>query len=331
MDADKISIIIPVYNESENLPLLKERLEHVLAVMEDCDYQIMFVDDGSRDGSLEILRAMAAADERIRYLSLSRNFGHQNALKAGLEHATGDCTIMMDADLQHPPEQIPTMIESWRNGSEIVNMIRRDDHTPTFKRWTAALFYFLINQISEFRIRPGASDFRLLDRRVVDALVELGERTLFYRGLIPWLGFRQCDIEYMPAPRAHGTPKYDMRRMMLLALNGIISSSVQPLRFATMLGLAMSFCAMLYVAYAVTIKVVFGTAVPGWTSLLVGVTLLGGVQLVMLGILGEYLGKVLLEVKGRPSYIVREESGAAIARSPVASLQARVGELRSLP
>jgi dolichol-phosphate mannosyltransferase len=331
MDAGKISIVVPIYNERENLPLLKERLDHVLGGLADYDHEILFVDDGSLDGSLDILRTMARRDEHVRYVSLSRNFGHQNALKAGLERATGDCTIMMDGDLQHPPEQIARMIERWRRGFEIVNMIRRDDRTPPFKRWTAALFYYLINAISDFRIRPGASDFRLLDRKVVDALDRLGERTLFYRGIVPWLGFRQCDIEYLPAPRARGKSKYDLRRMMVLALDGIISSSVQPLRLATMVGLAMSFLAMVYVVYATTIKLVLDIAIPGWTSLLVGVTLLGGVQLVMLGILGEYLGKVLLEVKGRPSYIVREDSEAATVRSPVAELQSRIVERRSLP
>jgi dolichol-phosphate mannosyltransferase len=328
--AGKISIVVPVYNERQNLAPLKARLDEVLAP--SADHEILFVDDGSLDDSLEILRSMASKDAHVRYLSLSRNFGHQNALKAGLERATGDCVIMMDGDLQHPPEQIPHMIERWRKGFEIVNMIRRDDATPPFKRYTAALFYGLINAISEFRIRPGASDFRLLDRKVVDALLRLGERTLFYRGIVPWIGFRQCDIEYLPAKRAHGSSKYNLRRMMLLALDGITSSSVQPLRFATVLGLGMSLLAMAYVVYAIAIKLVFGTAIAGWTSLLVGVTLLGGVQLVMLGILGEYLGKVLLEVKGRPSYIVREESGAvSAAQSPVAALQARIRESRSLP
>jgi polyisoprenyl-phosphate glycosyltransferase len=330
MDAGKISIVVPVYNERENLPLLEERLSRVLGGLADYDHEILFVDDGSRDGSLEILRSMALEDARVRYVSLSRNFGHQSALKAGLERATGDCAIMMDADLQHPPEQIVGMIERWRDGFEIVNMIRRDDRTPPFKRWTAALFYRLINAISDVQIRPGASDFRLLDRKVVDALNGLGERTLFYRGIVPWLGFRQCDIEYLPAPRAQGKSKYDLRRMMLLALDGIISSSTQPLRLATILGLAMSFLSLTYVIYAVAIKVIFSAAIPGWTSLLVGVTLLGGVQLVMLGILGEYLGKVLLEVKGRPSYLVREDSDT-IARSPVAALHARIVERQSLP
>ena len=324
----KISVVAPAFNEAENLPVLIDRLRSVLAPYDD--YEIVIVDDGSRDRSLEVLRALADEDGRVRFLSLSRNFGHQNALKAGLDHATGDCVIMLDADLQHPPELIPAMVERWREGFEVVNMIRRDDDTPAFKKWTAALFYRFVNAISDFKIRPGAADFRLLDRKVIDALNRLGERTLFFRGIIPWLGFRQCEIEYAPAARAHGSSKYDLSRMALLALDGIISSSTRPLRLSTILGLAMSTLAMLYAAYAVTVKLALGTAVSGWTSLLMGVMLLGGVQLVMLGIVGEYIGRILLETKGRPAYIVRERSEPA-AESPVARLQARLEGLRALP
>ena len=324
----KISIVVPAFNEAENIPVLVDRLHGIMARYPD--YEILVVDDGSRDRSLDVLRGLVDEDDRIRFLALSRNFGHQNALKAGLDHAQGDCVIMLDADMQHPPELIPGMIERWSEGFEIVNMIRRDENTPAFKRVTAALFYRFVNAISDFKIRPGASDFRLLDRKVVDVLKWLSERTLFFRGLIPWLGFRHCDIEYTPAVRAHGRSKYDLGRMMLLALDGIISSSTRPLRLSTLLGLGMSALAMLYAVYAVTVKLAFGTAVSGWASLLIGVMLLGGVQLVMLGIVGEYIGRVLLEIKGRPPYIVRERSGPP-AQNAVARLQARLNEFRALP
>jgi dolichol-phosphate mannosyltransferase len=324
----KISVVVPAFDEAENIPVLVDRLHGILTRYSD--YELLIIDDGSRDHSLDVLRRLSAEDDRICFLSLSRNFGHQNALKAGLDHAQGDCVIMLDADMQHPPVLIPSMIERWSDGFEIVNMIRRDENAPAFKRVTAALFYRFVNAISDFKIRPGASDFRLLDRKVVDVLRGLGERTLFFRGLVPWLGFRQCDIEYTPDARAHGRSKYDFGRMMLLALDGIISSSTRPLRLSTLLGLGMSILAMLYATYAVTVKLAFGTAVSGWASLLTGVMLLGGVQLVMLGILGEYIGRVLLEIKGRPPYIVRERSEPS-GQNAVARLQARLGQFRALP
>ena len=303
-----ISVVIPAYNEAENLPVLKQRLAGVLEPYGD--FEVLFVDDGSRDRSIEILRSFNEADPRFAYVSLVRNFGHQNALKAGLDAALGDCVIMLDADLQHPPELIPEMIERWRQGFEVVNMIRRDDGTSAFKRLTSRCFYRLVNAISDYQIRSGAADFRLLDRKVVDAVVGLGERTLFLRGLIPWLGFRHCDIDYVPDARLHGSSQYSLRRMLALAVDGITASSIRPLRLSTVLGVVMSTLAMLYVGYALAIKLFVGTAISGWTSLLVGVMLMGGVQLMILGILGEYLGKVLVEIKGRPNYIVREKSQA---------------------
>lgn len=332
MSAGKISVVVPAYNEADNLPLLKDRLERALEPYDD--YEIIVVDDGSQDDSLAVLRNFAAQDERIRYVSLSRNFGHQNALKAGLDRAGGDCVITMDADLQHPPEHIAAMVARWTAGFEVVNMVRRDDNTPFFKRLTSRLFYRLVNAISDFEIRPGAADFRLLDRRVLDALAALEERTLFLRGTLPWLGFRQCDIDYMPDARAKGSSKYNFRRMAMLALDGITSSSIRPLRLSTVLGVVMAGLALIYATYAVIMKIYVGSVISGWASLLIGIMTFGGVQLIMLGILGEYLGKVLLEVKGRPNYIVREQSQARAqprARSPVAELQSRVAGSRLLP
>ncbi len=334
MDEAKISIVVPAYNEAGNLGALRARLEAVLRDRER--YEILFVDDGSQDGTLALLRDFAAEDTRIRFLSLSRNFGHQNALKAGLDNATGDCVITLDADLQHPPEIIPEMIERWKAGFEVVNTVRSDAGTPLFKRFTSRLFYRFLNFISDIEIRPGAADFRLLDRKVVLELVALGDRTLFLRGAVPWLGFRQCEIDYTPDKRASGEPKYNLRRMALLAIDGITSSSIRPLRLSTFVGAAMSGLATLYAGYALMTKLILGTAISGWASLLVGMMLLGGVQLLMLGIIGEYLGKVLLEVKGRPSYVVRERSEPAAkdearGQSPVAELQARLENPRALP
>jgi dolichol-phosphate mannosyltransferase len=313
---NKISVVVPAYNEAENLPVIKDKLGRILEPYGD--FEVLFVDDGSRDRSLEVLRGFCDADPRFTYLSLVRNFGHQSALKAGLDAAMGDCVIMLDADLQHPPELIPAMIERWRQGFEVVNMIRRQERTSAFKRLTSAYFYRLVNAISDYEIHPGAADFRLLDRKVVDAVVGLGERTLFLRGLIPWLGFRHCEIDYVPNDRLHGSSQYSLRRMLSLAVDGITASSIRPLRLSTFLGVTMSALAMVYVVYALAVKLFVGTAISGWTSLLVGVMLMGGVQLMILGILGEYLGKVLIEIKGRPNYIVRERGQARALRSSAA-------------
>ena len=334
MDEAKISIVVPAYNEAGNLAAMRARLEGVLRDREG--YEILFVDDGSQDETLALLRDFASEDARIRFLSLSRNFGHQSALKAGLDNATGDCVITLDADLQHPPEVIPEMIERWQAGFEVVNTVRADAGAPFFKHVTSGLFYRFLNFISDIEIRPGAADFRLLDRKVVRELVSLGDRTLFLRGAVPWLGFRQCDIDYTPDKRASGEPKYNLRRMALLAIDGITSSSIRPLRLSTFVGAIMSGFATLYAGYALMTKLILGTAISGWASLLVGMMLLGGVQLLMLGIIGEYLGKVLLEVKGRPSYVVRERSAPAEqdqsgGHSPVAELQARLEDPRALP
>ncbi len=333
MSEGKISVVVPAFNEADNLPLLKDRLTRALSQFDD--YEILIVDDGSQDRTVKILRDYAAADARIRFLSLSRNFGHQSALKAGLDRATGDCVISLDADMQHPPEYIAEMVERWRDGFEIVSMVRRDDpRTPAFKRLTSKLFYRLINAISDFEIRPGAADFRLLDRCVVDALATFEERTLFLRGTLPWLGFRQCDIEYPPEARAQGDSKYNLRRMLLLALDGITSSSTRPLRLSTYLGVIMAGLGTVYAGYALILRLFADSAISGWASLLVGIMTFGGIQLLMLGILGEYLGKVLLEVKGRPSYIVREQSEPrpqSVAESPVAAMQARLRASRMLP
>jgi dolichol-phosphate mannosyltransferase len=332
MSVEKVSVVVPAFNEAENLPLLLDRLTRALSPYDD--HEIVIVDDGSKDDTVKILRAYATKDARLRYISLSRNFGHQSALKAGLDSATGNCVICLDADLQHPPEHIGAMMQRWREGFEVVNMVRQDDpSTPLLKRVTAKLFYRFLNAISDFEIRPGTADFRLLDRRVVNALASLEERTLFLRGALPWLGFRQCYIDYVPESRAHGQTKYDLHRMLILALDGITSSSIRPLRLSTYLGLIMAGLGTIYASYALILKLFSGYAISGWASLLVAIMTFGGVQLLMLGIIGEYLGKVLVEVKHRPSYIVRERS-EALAKIPAASvaeMQERVSRSRVVP
>ncbi len=302
----RLSVIVPAYNEADGLQKFLVRLDSVLANFPDAE--IIVVDDGSTDATLDILRAAAAGDSRLQYLSLTRNFGHQTALRAGLECANGDAVITMDADLQHPPEQIPRMVERWRSGCEVVNMLREDDDTPFFKRITSTLFYRFINSISDYRVEPGSSDFRLLDRKVVAELNRLPERGVFLRGVIPWMGYRQCNFKYRPEPRHAGASKYSLRKMIGLGLAGVTSSSYRPLHLTTFMGVVMSLFAMLYAMYALGVKLFVGTAISGWTSLLLSIMLFGGVQLIMLGIIGEYLGRVLREVKGRPEFVVRESS-----------------------
>ena len=302
----KLCIVVPAFNEADNLPVLVERITKALTGIES--WQLLVVDDGSTDSTLEVMRRLAAENSSIKYLSFSRNFGHQAGLKAGLVHADADAEVLvtMDADLQHPPELIPSMLEQWRAGYPVVNMIRRETTRPGLKSLTSRWFYRLLGSISDVKISEGSSDFRLLDKSVLDVLRRLPEQSVFLRGIIPWTGFRHRDIYYEPDARNAGSTKFTLPRMMGLALAGVTSSSIKPLRLSTYLGVITSGAAMVYAIYALFIKFFAGTAVSGWTSLLIGIMLLGGVQLMMLGIIGEYVGQVLAETRGRPRYIVRE-------------------------
>lgn len=301
-----VSVVTPAHNEAQNIPGLLERLEEVLHDSED--WELIVVDDGSTDGTLDVVKALAGLMPKLRYLALTRNFGHQTALKAGLDHARGDCVITLDADLQHPPEMIPEMLRQWRAGYEVVNMLRAEASVPWFKRITSRFFYRLTNAISDYRIEPGSSDFRLLDQRVVAVLRGIEERNLFLRGLIPWLGFRQTHLTYEPANRSAGASKYTLREMMRLAMLGLTSSSLRPLHISTLIGAIMSILALVYAAYALWARFFAGTVITGWTSLLISILLIGGLQLLMLGIIGEYVGRSLTEIKSRPAYVLREHN-----------------------
>lgn len=301
-----ISVVIPAYNEEGNIAPLAEQLERVLQAYR---YEVLFVDDGSSDRTLEKIKAARKSNPCLHYLSLSRNFGHQNALKAGLDHSSGDCVITMDADLQHPPDEIPQMLEKWREGFEVVYTVRDDDHSlPFFKRKTARFFYNLINLISEVRVQEGTADFRLLDRSVVEVLKTMNECSPFYRGIVPWTGFRQTGLHYKPLQRHAGRSKYSLGRMIGFALSGLVSFSVIPLRLATLLGFAMAVTGFIVGLKAVIEYLFTDNTVPGWASTIVTVVLVGGVQLIILGIIGEYLGKLVMESKKRPHYIIRERS-----------------------
>ena len=299
----KVSVVIPCFNERDNLHVLYQQL---LEILQNYPFhEILFVDDGSMDDSLDIIKGLAKEDKNVRYISLSRNFGHQHALKAGLDHATGDCVISLDADLQHPPQLIPALLEKWQQGFDVVNTIRgKQQSLPLGKRLSSGMYYRLINSLSNVEIKPGAADFRLLDRKVVDVLKQFNENHLFLRGLIPWLGFRQTEIGFEPAERHAGKTKYSFIRMLRLALDGITSFSSRPLYLSIALGGIIAGLAFLYGIYALYMYLFTDATLPGWTSTTASVLFIGGIQLIMIGIIGIYLAKMFLENKRRPNYVI---------------------------
>jgi polyisoprenyl-phosphate glycosyltransferase len=306
MNHFKVSIVIPSFNEQENIRALIDRLIPILSKYHD--YEIMLVDDGSVDNTFGIIQSLSERNDKLKYLSFSRNFGHQMALKAGIDHATGDCIICMDADLQHPPELIDQMIQKWREGFEIVYTVREDgENISFFKRNTASLFYKFINSISNIKLERGVADFRLLDRSVADVLRGINESSLFIRGLISWVGFRQCSIKYLPDNRFSGQSKYSFKKMVSFALDGITSFSIKPLHLATLFGMVVSLSSFLYGIFAIYMYLFTDRVLSGWTSLIASVLFIGGIQLLMLGILGEYLGKLFIESKKRPIYIIKKK------------------------
>ena len=303
-----LSVVVPVFNEREVLDELHRRLEGALAGV---DYELLVVDDGSDDGTPEALEALAAADPRTRVITLSRNFGHQAAITAGLDHARGDVIVMLDADLQDPPELIPTMIDHWRRGSDVVYAVRTERAGETrAKLVTARWFYRLFSRLAQIDLTQNAGDFRLLDRRALEALNSMRERSRFLRGMTVWVGFTQTAVPYERAPRAAGETKYTPRRMFRFSLDAISSFSHVPLQVATALGFAVSAIAFLGIPVAIGLKLA-GQYVSGITTVLLAVLLIGGIQLITVGIIGEYLGRVYDEVKRRPLYIVKQRINVA--------------------
>lgn len=306
-----ISIILPCFNEEHNIEELYSRLTVVMKSIGD-KYELLFVDDGSTDNSLAKLMLLSELDEHVLVLELSRNFGHQPAICAGLDYSQGDAVIMLDADLQHPPELIPTLIQKWKEGYEIVYTIRKDfSDAYLFKKLSAKIFYKLINGLAKIDVPANSADFRLLDKVVVKQLRALKERTKFLRGLISWVGFKRYPIIYEAAPRFSGETKYSFGKMLRFAFDGITSFSSFPLHIATILGLIVSGVSFLYAAYAIYVRLFTQKAIPGWASVLVAVLFLGGVQLLSLGLIGEYLGRAFDELKARPAYIIRSVIGRA--------------------
>lgn len=305
MKNGKISVVIPVYDEEENIHVLYEKLRDVLRKVED--YEIIFVDDGSTDGTLKNIERLNKKDSKVKYLSFSRNFGHQIALKAGLDHASGDGVITMDGDLQHPPEYIVPMLKKWEEGYEAVYSIRSEDtYASFFKKTTSNFFYKILNTLSDVYIPPGGADFRLLDKKIVDLIKNMNEPSFFLRGIVPWLGFQQTSITYKVGKRLAGRTKYSARRMFLLALDGITSFSIKPLRIATFIGFVLAILSAIYGIYAIIIRVVYQIGIPGWASIVTTIVFMGGIQLMMLGVIGEYLGKLFIESKKRPLYLVKK-------------------------
>lgn len=304
-----ISIIVPCYNEAGNIRILCQKISEQMEKL-DVDYELFFVDDGSIDGTFEIIESMHKNNPKLKSIGFSRNFGHQAAIIAGLNYCKGDCVIMMDADLQHPPELIPEMVSKWENGYEIVNTIREDTNDESlFKRLTSKGFYKLINIISKTKIEAGSADFRLLDRKVIDSFKEIGEYSIFIRGMINWIGFNSIQIKYKPNERFSGTSKYSLRKMVSFALDGVTSFSSAPLQISMLFGLFISLLSFIYMTYALYINFFTDRALEGWTSTIISILFIGGIQLISIGILGEYISKIFYEVKRRPRYLISKKIG----------------------
>jgi glycosyltransferase involved in cell wall biosynthesis len=326
-----LSIVAPVYNEQE---LVQEFVARACAAAADYEFELVLVNDGSSDGTPALLDRIAAGDRRVRVIHLSRNFGHQAALTAGLEHAAGDVVAMLDADLQDPPELIRDMIAQWSQGADVVYAVRRQREGETaFKLATASWFYKLFDKLAQVDLEPNSGDFRLLDRRALDALLAMTERSRFLRGMTVWVGFNQTAVSYEREARPAGETKYTLRKMLRFSLDAITSFSHLPLQLATWAGLLSASVAFIAIPVVIVLRV-FDSYLPGFGSITIAILLLGGIQLIALGVIGEYVGRIYDEVKHRPLYIVRDERnrplspGAAATAGPVgrAGLAARETE-----
>jgi polyisoprenyl-phosphate glycosyltransferase len=304
----KLSVVLPVRDEAPVIPDLIPRLTRVLDGLDE-PWEMIFVDDGSRDSSWALLEAAADRDERIRAIRFTRNFGHQIALSAGLHLSSGDAVITMDSDLQHPPELIPSLLAKAAEGYDVVYAVRSSsDSAGWFKRNSARLFYWLLGRLTALDLPQAGGDFRYMSRPVVDALLAMPERHRFLRGMTRWVGYEQTVVEYDRPPRPAGASKYTLRKMLAFGWDAIISFSSLPLRIASMLGFAISFLGLVYLAYVIAIRIFTEQAVAGWTSVVAAVLILGGVQLLCLGIIGQYLGRMYDEVKARPLFIVSDDT-----------------------
>jgi len=312
-----VSVVVPVLNEAAHLPELLRRLRAVADVEILYRFEFLFVDDGSRDGTVAALCAVAEQDSRIKVLEFTRNFGHQVALTAGITEAAGDAVVTLDGDLEHPPERIHAFLRAWEQGAQVVLGVRQGRKVSWFKRKSAAAFYALINRWSDVPVVPDAADFRLMSRRAVDELLRLGERARFLRGLVGWIGYEPVLVPYHEGERRHGATRYSLARMLWLAADALTSFSAVPLRISTLAGAVTSMAAAAYGVYVLLMRVWHPERiVSGWTSLVLTLLVLGGIQLFSLGIVGEYLYRIYDEVKGRPLYVVRRRVGFEEVREP---------------
>jgi glycosyltransferase involved in cell wall biosynthesis len=301
-----VSVVVPCYNEQEIIEECHSRLTSVLRKIGD-PYEIVFVNDGSNDNTPWLLRDLHTSDNHVTAVFLSRNFGHQHAVTAGLSAARGDAVVIIDADLQDPPEIIPEMIARWREGYDVVYGVRESREGESgFKLWSAKLFYRLISRLSDVKIPEDAGDFRLLSRKALNALLALPERHRLLRAMCSWVGYRQYPLKYRRAPRFAGATKYPLKKMFALALDGIVSFSTVPLRLVTLFGFFSAALSCIGILYSIVVRVFTHEWVRGWTTLLLGILFVGGVQMICLGILGEYIGRIYTEIKQRPLFLIDE-------------------------
>lgn len=321
-----ISIVVPAYNEESNLAVLYAHLREVMDGIKDGeDWEVIVVDDGSRDRTWAAIESLNSKDSRVRGLRLSRNFGHQSALMAGLAAARGRAVISMDADLQHPPDVVPQLIRKWQDGYQIVHAVRRDPpQLSWFKRTTSRLYYKMFTFLSGVEIEPGAADFRLLDRQVLDEILKFEEEGLFLRGIVRWVGYQTASVPFDCGERFSGDTKYSLRKMIKLGWDGVSAFSLVPLRIGIAIGLASSTLAFLSVGLAIVGKWFDDTAIPGWASSVAISSFLFGVLFMFLAVLAEYVGRIAVEVRRRPRFLVRETTRQAVAASDRRPLRAKV-------
>jgi dolichol-phosphate mannosyltransferase len=332
-DLHLLSVVAPVYNEQE---LVEEFYARVTKALAGFDFELVLVDDGSRDGTPAILQRLASTDPRVHVVYLSRNFGHQTALTAGLDHARGDAVVMLDADLQDPPELIPRMVDHWRAGCDVVYAVREHREGESyFKLTTARWFYKLFDKLTQVELQHNSGDFRLLDRRALNALLSMRERSRFLRGMTVWVGYRQAAVPYRRDPRYAGETKYTLPKMLRFSLDAIFSFSHRPLQLATLLGFLVSTLALVAIPVVVVLRIL-GSYLPGFGTITIAILLLGGIQLIAIGIIGEYVSRIYDEVKNRPLYLVRsrlnfgEEEIPKPPFSPVSSERVRTVERRRI-
>ena len=309
----KVSILIPAYNEEEVLYTLYDRLENVINKLNNYKFEVLLINDGSKDNTLNILRELRKRDKRMCYINLSRNYGKETAMIAGLDYVTGDCCIILDADLQDPPELIEEMLKYWEQGYDDVYAKRKSRAGESFmKKFTSSLFYKMLQKSTRIPIQKNTGDFRLLDRRCVDALRKFRESERYTKGMFSWIGFNKKEILFDRDPRVAGSTKWNYWKLIDLAIEGITSFTTKPLRISSFLGVIISFCAFVYIVIIIARTLIMGEAVKGYPSLMAVILFLGGVQLLSLGIIGEYIGRVFNETKRRPLYFVEEYNGEKV-------------------